>query len=139
MFTSTIGTPIDESKILKEFNSLVTAAKLPKTGFLDSRYACVSLLGAQGVPLKVIAGHSDIRLTQNIYQRVYQESKREAASKMDELLTKATAPDAPVATCYQTSWKHLELGFNLLILWSHPPGLNRRPADYEYLSQALCY
>lgn len=52
MFTSTIGTP-DESKILKGFNSLVTAAKLPKQRFLDLR--CVSLLGAQGVALKVIA------------------------------------------------------------------------------------
>lgn len=54
MFTSTIRTP-DESKILKGFNSLVTAAKLPKQRFLDLQHACVSLLGAQGVALKVIA------------------------------------------------------------------------------------
>jgi hypothetical protein len=25
----------------------------------------------------------------------------------------------------------------LLILWSHPPGLNRRPADYEFCYQCL--
>jgi integrase len=101
VFTSTIGTPIDDSKILKEFNALVTAAKLPKQRFHDLRHACISLLGAQGVPLKVIAeivGHSDIRLTQNVYQHVYQESKRDAVSKMDELLAKAIAPDSPVAT-----------------------------------------
>jgi integrase len=105
VFTSTIGTPIDDAKILKEFNALVAAARLPKQRFHDLRHACISLLGAQGVPLKVIAeivGHSDIQLTQNIYQHVYQESKREAASKMDELLAKATAPDAPVATSVAT-------------------------------------
>ena len=62
VFTSTIGTPIDDRKILKEFNSLVEAAKLPKQRFHDLRHACISLLAAQGVPVKVIAeivGHSD--------------------------------------------------------------------------------
>lgn len=49
-------------------------------------HACVSLLGIQGVPLKVIrgiVGHSDIRLTQTVYQHVYQEAKTEAAANMD--------------------------------------------------------
>jgi len=30
IFTSTIGTPIDDRKILKDFNALVEAAKRPK-------------------------------------------------------------------------------------------------------------
>jgi len=94
VFTSTIGTPIDDRKILKEFNALVEAAKLPKQRFHDLRHACVSLLRAQGVPDKVIAeilGHSDIRLTQNVYQHVYSEAKRDAAGKMDALLTGVTS------------------------------------------------
>lgn len=37
VFTSTIGTPIDDRKILKEFNTLVEAAKLPKQRFHDLR------------------------------------------------------------------------------------------------------
>ena len=52
-------------------------------------------LAAQGVPDKVIAeivGHSDVRLTQNVYQHVYQEAKREAAKKMDELLAQISTP-----------------------------------------------
>jgi integrase len=68
------------------------------------RHACVSLLGAQGVPLKVIAeilGHSDIRLTQNVYQHVYQEARHDAATKMDELLTRVAAKN-PVATTVAT-------------------------------------
>jgi integrase len=102
VFTSTIGTPIDDRKILKEFNALVEAAKLPKQRFHDLRHACISLLGAQGVPLKVIAeivGHSDIRLTQNVYQHVYSEAKRAAADTMDTLLTGlANTPESGVAT-----------------------------------------
>lgn len=100
VFSSTIGTPIDDRKILKEFNSLVAAAKLPKQRFHDLRHACVSLLGAQGVPLKVIAeivGHSDIRLTENVYQHVYKEAKLDAAAKMDRLITGGPAK-SPAAT-----------------------------------------
>src|SRR5690348_10721576 len=94
----------NDRKILKEFNALVKAAKLPKQRFHDLRHACISLLGAQGVPLKVIAeivGHSDVRLTQNSYQHVYQEAKRDAATKMDALLTAGAEP--PVATRVATS------------------------------------
>ncbi len=93
VFTSTIGTPIDDSKVLREFNAIVKAAELPKQRFHDLRHAAITLLGAQGVPLKVIAdivGHSDIRLTQNVYQHVFQPAKREAADKMNELLIEAT-------------------------------------------------
>ena len=106
VFTSGIGTPIDDRKILKEFNALVVAAQLPKQRFHDLRHACISLLGAQGVPLKVIAeivGHSDVRLTQNVYQHVYQEAKTDAAAKMDALLTGGFgAEEKPVATTVAT-------------------------------------
>ncbi len=102
VFTRTIGTPIDDRKILEEFDALVKVAGLPKQRFHDLRHACVSLLGAQGVPLKVIAdilGHSDIRLTQNVYQHVYSEAKRAAADSMDTFLTGlANAPATRVAT-----------------------------------------
>lgn len=109
-----IGTPIDDRKILKEFNALVEAAKLPKQRFHDLRHACTSLLGAQGVPLKVIAeilGHSDIRLTQNVYEHVYSEAKRAAADTMDALLTGfANSPESAVATTVAT--KTLAAGVN---------------------------
>jgi hypothetical protein len=102
VFTSTIGTPIDDRKILTGFSTLVKAVKLPKQRFHDLRHARISLLGAQGVPLKVIAdivGHSDIRLTQNVYQRVYQEARRDAVDKMEVLLSNAAkAPENRVAT-----------------------------------------
>lgn len=93
VFVSTIGTPIDDPKVLRESDAIVKAAGLPKLRFHDLRHAAITLLGAQGVPLKVtaeIVGHSDIRLTQNVYQHVFQPAKREAADKMNELLIEAT-------------------------------------------------
>jgi integrase len=78
--------------------ALAEAAKLPKQRFHDLRHACISLLGAQGLPLKVIAeiiGHPDVRLTQNAYQHVYQEAKPEAAAKMDALLSGVAAKHPP--------------------------------------------
>jgi integrase len=114
VFTSRIGTPIDDRKILKEFNALVKAACLPKQRFHDLRHACISLLSAQGVPLKVISeivGHSDIRLTQNVYQHVYSEAKRAAANTMDSVLMSiVNTPEKPVATSVAT--KPGPLGLN---------------------------
>lgn len=51
------------------------------------------------MPLKTISeilGHSDIKRTQNVYQHVFMESKRDAMGKMDELLN-------PVATKLATN------------------------------------
>jgi hypothetical protein len=65
---------------------------LPKQRFHDLGHACISLLSAQGVPLKVVSeivGHSDIRLTQSVYAHVYDEAKSAAAAKMDSLLVDA--------------------------------------------------
>ncbi len=126
MFTTMIGTPLDDRRILKEFVSLLRAAKLPKQRFHDLRHACVSLLHAQGVPDKKIAetvGHSDVRLTQAVDQHVFEAGKQEAARKMDALLLRTRLlPIRP---------QRLQLIGKLFRIWSHPPGLNRRPADYE--------
>lgn len=106
VFTSGIGTPLDDRRVLLEFTRLVEAAKLPKQRFHDLRHACISLLAAQGVPVKVISrivGHSDIRLTQNIYEHVYQPARKDAASRMNDFLTEATEPAPnPVATTVAT-------------------------------------
>ena len=78
-----------ERNVLREFYSLLDAAKLDRRRIHDLRHACVSLLAAQGADLRTIAdlvGHSDIRLTQNIYQHALIEMKREAVSKMDSVL-----------------------------------------------------
>jgi integrase len=85
----------------------VKAAGLPKQRFHDPRHACISLLAAQGVPLEVISeivGHCGIRLTQNIYEHIYQEAKTDAAAQMDKLLAGLmNTPENPVATSVATN------------------------------------
>jgi len=109
VFTTTIGTPIDDRNALRAFDALLTAAKLPKIRIHDLRHTCVSLLAAQGIPLKTISeiiGHSDIRLTQNVYEHVFAEARQDAADAMERSLN-------PVATKVATK-KESERGEPLL-------------------------
>lgn len=88
VFTTRYGTPINPSNLLKWFQKLLNEADLPHIRFHDLRHSCASLLAAQGVPARVamdILGHSDIRITQNIYTHVFDESKREVAGVMDSV------------------------------------------------------
>jgi hypothetical protein len=51
-----------------------------------------------------IVGHSDIRLTQNVYSHVYSEAKSAAADTMNTLLTGlAKTAEKPVATTVATN------------------------------------
>jgi integrase len=98
VFTSRIGTPLIDRNVLREFYKLMDAAKMPRRRFHDLRHACVSLLAEQGVPDKTIAeivGHSDVRLTKNVYQHASAEGKRTAVSKMGNYLS--GLPVSPVA------------------------------------------
>lgn len=88
VFATGVGTPIHPRNLVRSFHQLLKRAGLPPMRFHDLRHSCLSLLAAQGVPPRVameIAGHSDIRLTQNIYTHVLDESKQQAATAMDVL------------------------------------------------------
>ena len=74
--------------LVRSFHALLERANLPSIRFHDLRHSCASLLAAQGVPARVameILGHSDIRITQNIYTHVFDEAKQQAADAMDRL------------------------------------------------------
>lgn len=89
VFTTTIGTPLDESNIRKVFVMLLTRAGLPRVRLHDLRHTCASLLLAQGVDPRTIMeilGHSQISLTLNTYTHISPSLKRDAAEKMDALL-----------------------------------------------------
>jgi integrase len=89
VFTSTIGTPLDERNVRRAFKELLTATKLPKIRIHDLRHTCATLLLAQGVHPKVvqeILGHSQISLTLDTYSHVPPHVNAEAALQMNAAL-----------------------------------------------------
>ncbi len=93
VFCTRVGTPIHPRNLVRSFHALRKRAGLPPLRFHDLRHSCLSLLAAQGIPARVameIAGHSDIRLTQNVYTHVYDEAKRQAADAIDRLFPESS-------------------------------------------------
>ncbi len=89
VFCTGKGTPIAPRNFLRSRQDLLKRAGLPQVRFHDLRHSFVSLLVAAGVPLKVVqelAGHSDPRITQQIYTHVSEDQKRDAATTLDMLL-----------------------------------------------------
>jgi integrase len=91
VFTSTIGTPLDDCNVTHQFHRILKTAGLPRLRFHDLRHTCATLLIAQGVhPRYVmeILGHSQIGLTMNTYGHAYLAVQREAATEMDKILNR---------------------------------------------------
>ncbi|HYN10938.1 MAG TPA: site-specific integrase [Vicinamibacterales bacterium] len=89
VFTTSIGTPIEQSNLSKSFKALLKDAGLPPIRLHDLRHTAATLLLTQGVSPRVIMetlGHSQISLTMNTYSHVLPELQREAAAKMDAAL-----------------------------------------------------
>lgn len=90
VFTSTIGTPVDEHNLRKQFRALVMKAGLPHMRFHDLRHSAASLLAAQGATARDVMetlGHTQITTTMNLYTHVFTERKTELAAMMDAALT----------------------------------------------------
>jgi integrase len=93
VFTTTVGTPIDGISVTRRFQRILRNAGLPHQRFHDLRHACASLLLSQGVPARVVMetlGHSQISLTLNTYSHVIPALGREAAERMDAVLTRGS-------------------------------------------------
>jgi integrase len=74
---------------LESWYKLLAQAGLPRRKFHVARHTAVSILIADGVPLRVVMellGHSQISTTANTYGHVFTESLREAADAMDRTL-----------------------------------------------------
>ena len=90
VFTTSLGTPADPHNLRREFRALLTTAGLPVMRIHDLRHSCATLLLAQGVDPRTIMqtlGHSQVSLTLNTYAHVLPSLQREAAAKMDTILT----------------------------------------------------
>jgi integrase len=90
VFTTSIGTALDERNVRREFRVILAAAKLPAMCIHDLRHTCASLLLAQGVHPRVVTetlGHSQISITMDIYSHVMPALGVEAARKMNAAVT----------------------------------------------------
>lgn len=90
VFTTRRGTPIEPRNATRSFKRLLARAGLRPMRFHDLRHSCATLLLVQGVSPRVvmeILGHSQINVTMNTYSHVLPSLQREAAARLDELLT----------------------------------------------------
>ena len=102
IFTTQDGKPLDERNVLRRFQEkILPIAGIPKMRLHDLRHSAVAILIAQGVNIKAISellGHGSVAFTLQVYGHLLEETKREAADKMDTALT----PVSPVATSVAT-------------------------------------
>lgn len=90
IFTSSIGTFMDQSKVSKEFKRLLKQGGLPDIRFHDLRHTSISFLLDMGMPVNTVqmrAGHSKASVTVDIYGHAMARSQEEAAQKIEELVT----------------------------------------------------
>lgn len=89
VFTSSIGTPLDDRNVRRAFNEVLKAAKLPPMRIHDLRHTCATLLLAQGENPRVVMetlGHSQVSLTLDTYSHVLPSVQKEAAQRLDAVL-----------------------------------------------------
>jgi integrase len=105
VFTTGIGTPLDQRNMRRDFYRLVKSSGVPKIRFHDLRHSAATLLLAQGVHMKAvqeILGHSSFNTTANVYAHVLPSMKREAADRMDEVFAPVASS---LASSTETRWK----------------------------------
>ncbi len=94
VFTSTIGSPLDERNVRREFYALLKSGELPRIRLHDLRHSCATILLAAGEHPKVVQellGHSSVQLTLDTYSHLVPDFrlKERAAARLDEVLRQA--------------------------------------------------
>jgi integrase len=90
VFCTAFGTPLDRGRIHLNFQSALRKAGLPRVRIHDLRHTAATLMREQGVDIEVVQrklGHSSISVTVDVYGHVSDKRYRDAADRMDELLS----------------------------------------------------
>jgi integrase len=102
VFCNQHGGPLRRSHFHREdFKPLLAKAELPDIRFHDLRHTSATLLLSAGVHPKVVQerlGHSQISITMDVYSHVLPTMQREAAGRLDSILSAATKSHAASAT-----------------------------------------
>lgn len=89
VFASTIGTPLDDHNVRRQFRKITEAAGLGSTWVpRELRHTFVSLLSAHGVPVEAIAllaGHNQTASTEMVYRHQIVPALTRGAEIMDQI------------------------------------------------------
>ena len=87
VFCTSLGTPLNPSKVLERFKTLLKRAGLPIIRFHDLRHSAASMLLAMRVHPKIVQellGHNQISMTMDIYSHLLPSMQEEIADKFNE-------------------------------------------------------
>ena len=88
VFASTLGTPMEESRVSRTYSADLFRAGIPQVRFHDLRHTAATLLLSENVHPKVVQetlGHSTIAVTLDMYSHVSPDMQAEAAAAMDRI------------------------------------------------------
>ena len=89
VFASTIGTPLDDHNVRRQFRKITESARLGSTWVpRELRRTFVSLLSAHGVPVEAIAllaGHNQTATTERVYRHQIVPALTKGAEIMDQI------------------------------------------------------
>ncbi|MFI0711698.1 tyrosine-type recombinase/integrase [Streptomyces inhibens] len=94
MFTMPDGSSIHPGWLTDHFERLVELSGLPPIRLHDLRHVAASLMLAAGVDVKIVSetlGHSDTRITRDIYQSVMPKAAQEAAEATAAIVPRGAA------------------------------------------------
>jgi integrase len=84
-----VGAPLHPRNVLRTLHRILSRAKLPRRRFHDLRHSAASLLIAAGVELvevSMLLGHSELRVTADLYSHLQQLTAATAARHMEAVL-----------------------------------------------------
>ena len=87
--TNVCGQGLHPRNVLRTLHRLLQTAGLPICRFHDLRHSCASILLAQAVQLAEVSqllGHSELRLTADLYGHLQQQTAARAAQYLDRVL-----------------------------------------------------
>ncbi|HEY1349945.1 MAG TPA: site-specific integrase [Ktedonobacteraceae bacterium] len=89
VFCIAFGTPLNPSKVVDRFKTLLKRGGLPPIRFHDLRHSAATILLSLGVHPKVVQellGHNQISMTMDIYSHVLPGMQRDAMAKLNDAL-----------------------------------------------------
>lgn len=90
VFTNQAGNPISPRNLLRHFTKTIEKAKLRPITFHGLRHTHATIMLLEGVSARVVSeilGHSSTSVTQDVYSHVLPDLQKEAARKMDKILS----------------------------------------------------